>query len=342
MGYAKEKRKTEDKKRKIKIVLFVLLVVVIAAFSVLAGICPPREWKYRIKTPEVPKRADGELRIHFVSVGQGDATIVELPDGKIMLVDGGSSSDESEKSLLRYLNALKVDFIDYLVVTHADADHCGGLVKVLEQKEIGRAYLPLVGDKTDGDYAKFYSALVKEGCSYSTAKPPKSDEKETQLSVTDGKYPYTLVFLYPDHALIDGITPVPEDDNAASAVLWLDYQGVSVLFTGDAPIETETRLIMNDFGGVHALYGVDIKSTEILKVAHHGSDTSTGEEFVRYLENLQTAVVSCGENNPYNHPSIAVCERLRNAGATIYRTDEDGHIMITVDTDGDYSVDMID
>ena len=317
-------------------------LLLVVAFAVLAAICPPRAWKYWLNKPDVSERAEGELRIHFVSVGQGDATIVELPDGKVMLIDGGNSSDAAKKSLLRYLNALKVDTIDYLVVTHADADHCGGLAEVLEYKEIGHAYLPLNVETTDSEYAAFYNALVKEGCSYSKAQPPQADKEETQLSVTDGEYPYTLAFIYPDSALIDGVTPLPEDDNAASAVLWLDYMGTSVLFTGDAPIETETRLLMDDFGGVHARYGVDIKSTEILKVAHHGSDSSTGEEFVQYLENLQTAVVSCGENNPYDHPSIAVCERLQNAGAKLYRTDTDGHVVITVDTDGDYSVEIID
>jgi competence protein ComEC len=341
MGYAKEKRKREDKKRKIKIVLFGILIIFVVVFAVVACIIPPSEWKYRLKQPDISKRGEGELRIHFVDVGQGDATIVELPDGKVMLIDGGNGSDEANKSLIRYLNALDVDFIDYLVVTHADVDHCGGLTEVLKYKEIGHAYLPLLGDETDSDYVAFYNALVKEGCSYSTAQPPRLDKKETQLSKVDGEYPYTLVFLYPDNALVDEIEPLPQDENAVSSVLWLDYMGTSVLFTGDATLETETRLLMNDIGGVHGLYGADIKSTEILKVAHHGSDSSTGEEFVQYLENLQTAVVSCGENNPYNHPSIAVCERLETVGATLYRTDIDGHIMITADKDGTYSVEKI-
>ena len=342
MGYAKEKRKVEDKKRKIKIVLFAIVVLLIIAFCVFACVCPPSEWKYRVKKPDISKRADGELRIHFVSVGQGDATIVELPDGKIMLIDGGNATEQSEKALLRYLNALKVDYIDYLVVTHADSDHCGGLAEVLAYKEVGMAYLPLIGDETDEDYATFYSALVKAGCDYATAKPPNTGEPHTNLSDTSGKYPYSLVFIYPDNALVDGIEPMPTDDNAISSVLWLDYQGVSVLFTGDSTIETETRLMMNDWGGVHANYGVDIKSTEILKVAHHGSDTSTSEEFVQYLENLQTAVISCGGNNPYRHPSISVCERLQSVGAKVYRTDIDGHIMITVTKSGIYSVERID
>ncbi|MBE5751093.1 MAG: MBL fold metallo-hydrolase [Clostridiales bacterium] len=342
MGYAKEKRKREDKKRKIKIVLFGILIILVVAFAVVACIIPPSEWKYRLKQPDISKRGDGELRVHFVDVGQGDATVVELPDGKVILIDGGNGSDEANKSLIRYLNALDVDFIDYLVVTHADADHCGGLTEVLKYKEIGYAYLPLVVEETDSAYAAFYSELVKEGCSYATAQPPTQDKKETRLSVIDGEYPYTLVFLYPDSALIDGIQPLPDDDNAASVVLWLDYMGTSLLFTGDATLETETRLLMNDLGGVHELYDVDIKSTEILKVAHHGSDSSTGEEFLQYLGNLQTAVVSCGEDNPYNHPSIAVCERLETAGATLYRTDLDGHIVITADKGGTYSVEIID
>lgn len=117
MGYAKEKRKREDKKRKIKIVLFGILIILVVAFAVVACIIPPSEWKYKINIPDISERGDGELRVHFVDVGQGDATVVELPDGKVMLVDGGNGSDEANKSLIRYLNALDVDCCSKIVLS---------------------------------------------------------------------------------------------------------------------------------------------------------------------------------------------------------------------------------
>lgn len=334
MGYGKKKKVVDKKVSKLKRIGFCLAVLLVVALIVLANIFPLSTWKYNIKKPDVDKRGEGELRVHFLDVGQGDATIVELPDGKIMLIDGGNDTEETETTVLRYLNALDVDEIDYLVVTHADVDHCGGLAKVLEQKKIKRAFLPLVTEDENEAYAKFYASLVKEGCPYSVACPPCTDKPETSLSVVGGNYPYTFAFLYPEHAIVNDVENALIDDNDASIVLWLDYMGTSFLFTGDAPVATEKKLMQADLGGLHARYGVDIKSTEILKVAHHGGADSTSEAFIAHL-GVKTAVVSCGENT-YGHPSLTVCQNLTTAGATLYRTDSQGHIMVTAYKDGSY------
>jgi competence protein ComEC len=115
--------------------------------------------------------------------------------------------------------------------------------------------------------------------------------------------------------------------------------GVSFLFTGDAPEEVETKLL--EYKGMGMLpSSVQLNSTEILKVSHHGSISASSEKFLRYL-NLKTAVISCGKDNEYKHPHAEVLDRLQTAGAKIYRTDQQGHIIVTVTKDGQYTVDTL-
>ena len=112
--------------------------------------------------------------------------------------------------------------------------------------------------------------------------------------------------------------------------------GTSALFTGDMPVEVEEKLIRDAQLGLLKHSGVVLDSTEILKVGHHGSSTSTSEELLSYL-NVETAVISCGKDNLYKHPSDEVINRLTKAGVNVYRTDERGNIIVTMHKDGDYT-----
>ena len=326
MGYAAERKREQRIHKAIKRWIFVFVALLLGALGVLNSFYPCASWKYYFAKPKLTALADGEMRIHFLDVGQGDATFIELPDGKTALIDGGNGAEENNLSMLRYLNALKVKKIDYLVATHADFDHCGGLVEVVRYKEIGRAFLPVVDESVGDAYAEFYSELVEKECAVEYAKRSVSLSTDT----------YSFQFLYPLTFDVDS-GAVEEDTNASSAVFWLDYQGVSALFTGDAPTAVEERLIKDDNKGYLEASGVALSSTEILKVAHHGSKDSTSEEFLRHL-GVQTAVVSCGKHNLYGHPSDEVLQRLSAVGADTYRTDELGHITITVKRDGSYAV----
>ena len=337
MSYATEKGKVNTTRKKFKRILFILALVLIIFFSAFSLSYKASSWKYYLALPSITARGEGELRVHFIDVGQGDATLVELPDGKVMLIDGGNGTGNSNKSLLRHLNALGIDTIDYLFLTHADIDHYGGLTTVLEEKEVLRVFLPLETETPTASYEKFYVAVMEEGCPYSYACPPNSEHPEMRLSVNEGDTQYTLVVLYPYIQTVDSKEKVAKDDNASSVVIWLDYQGTSILFTGDAPSATETLLMRDDRLGLHTRYGVDIKNTEILKTAHHGSDDSTSEAFLEYI-NCKTAVVSCGEDNAYQHPSKKTLERLENEQVELFRTDKDGSVIVTATKAGNYSV----
>ena len=144
---------------------------------------------------------------------------------------------------------------------------------------------------------------------------------------------YTLSFAYPYGVDIGNA----EDYDETSSVVWLDYMGVSAIFMGDAEMDTENSLMREDSLGLLKEFGVDLQSTEILKVGHHGSETSTSLEFLQYLK-VKTAVISCGENNRHGHPTETVLGNISSAGAGVYRTDLDGTVMISIKSAAGYEV----
>ncbi len=325
MGYALEKKIIDRKVKTAKTVVVIAVALLCCAGLIFSAYYPPAVWKYYFKLPQIGWRAEGDLRIHFLDVGQGDATIIELPDGKTMLMDGGNGETGTADTILRYLNALKIDELDYLLVTHADSDHCGSLDTVLKYKSVKQAFVPKTDETANAEYASFYSALLDEGCEIIYA------DNSVNLSVFAGAHSYRLCFLSPsaygtDEEIAD------QQSNEYSAVVWLDYNGVSTLFTGDAPKAVEETLRFNDEIGLFDNMGVELDSTEILKVAHHGSADSTGAEFLAYLH-AQTAVISCGENNAYGHPTAETLNALTANGTDIYRTDQNGTVVISVQQD---------
>ena len=244
MGYQAEKNRIEQKLRLIKFITLCVVTVVLIALCIFSAFCPPDTWKYYVKKPKIDKRVAGELRIHFLDVGQGDATLIELPDGKVALVDGGDSRASTAAAILRHMNALNIDTIDYLIVTHADADHCGSLARVLECKKVRNAYLPIIKPESAGTaYASFYAKLLEEECEM------RYGSRAISLGNATGNYPYTFTFLYPySQDATEGTAEIvtSENSNVYSSVLWLDYLGASALFAGDAPTLTEGALMRDD------------------------------------------------------------------------------------------------
>lgn len=332
MGYMAEKNKVEKSMRKLKIRVLAIVLALLVFLCAFSLVFPIDTWKYYFCLPTTGTRGKGEMRLHFVDVGQGDAIVIELPDGKNVLVDGGNTEEENTTALMRYLQALGISQIDYLLLTHSDNDHCGGLATVLQHKTVKHVFLPMTSDENAPvAYHDFQKALVKENCTVSYF----SREIEDTVQSSDENYPYKFTFVYPSRFDVENGV-IPSDANLSSAVFWLDYMGTSALFTGDAPASVETKLKdMVDFG--IAPVGVDLQSTEILKVSHHGSADATSLEFLRFLH-VQTAVVSCGENNLHGHPSVQVCQALSEANATTYRTDVQGSVIVTAKSDGTYSV----
>ncbi|MBQ8343234.1 MAG: MBL fold metallo-hydrolase [Clostridia bacterium] len=333
MGYRAEKEKTERKRKILKRILLGVLLLCIVGLAIFSAIVPPVTWKYYVNLPKISRRGEGELRIHFIDVGQGDSTLIELPDGKIMLIDGGNSAKPTKKKVLRYLNALKIDTIDYLVVTHADVDHCGSLNEVVKYKGVRNAFLPFCEIEDGSEYARLYDTLMKSNCSWAYGS-----SKVQNLTSANEKYPYSAAFLYPhsdyvNEGLESGEFPSDNMDNYYSSVVYLEYMGIRTLFTGDIPKEIEAEIKKTDESGLYANIGASLRGLDVLKVSHHGSKDANSKEFLDYTA-PKTAVISCGANNTCGNPSETVLARLNNVGAQVYRTDVHGNIMITIPSDG--------
>ena len=319
MGYFAEKKIAEHEYKRAKRIALIIVAVIVVALCIFSSFVPPNTWKYYFDLPKIDERNVSEMRVHFVDVGQGDAIIVELPDDKIVLIDGGSERTSASNALMRYLNALKIDTIDILIATHTDADHCGGLDTVVKHKNIGRALLPVDDYTNNTQYASLYGALRQKGVSIELTSHGEVIEDAS----------YTLACLYPyDYTQA-------QDQNELSAVIWLDFEGTSFIFTGDASTDIEEKLMRDDRLGAFDGLGVKLEETEILKVSHHGSNDATATAWVEYL-GVETAVISCGLGNAYNHPGAQLLERLKDTA--IYRTDQKGSVVVSAKSNGEYTV----
>jgi len=321
VNYATEKLLVEKSVRKWKLAVLFSVVGILLAFCVFGAFVNPSSWKYYFDLPTVKRLKQGECRVHFLDVGQGDCTLVEFENGQTVLIDGGPKAEETVGYVLRYLNALKIKKLDAVIATHTDEDHCGGLLQILKYKKVGKVFLPKADpfSNLNHDYAEFYNFLLDEEIDWAYA-----DRTARVVDVSD----CTFSILYPYKTNV-GVNTDNQESNAQSVVAWLDYYGSSVLFAGDMPTETEDILMRDERLGVFKPKGVLLSSTEVLKVSHHGSRYATSEEFLQYLH-LEKAVISCGENNIYDHPDDEVLQRLESISATTYRTDTHGSIVVTM------------
>lgn len=262
-----------------------------------------KEKKEKIEEPKKESFEEvGNLKVHYINVGQGDAIFIELPNGENALIDGGPRS--SGQTVLNYLNEQKVKKIDYLVATHPHEDHIGGLVGVINNYDIGKIYMPDVAHTTK-TFENLLLAIQNKGNKITKAKAGEAILDKEGLS---------LYILAPEES-VSG-----DNLNNYSVVLKLDYKNNSFLFTGDAESESE---------GIMIGRGYDLKA-DVLKVGHHGSSTSTTNEFLNKVE-PKYAVISCGKDNKYGHPHQEIITKLNNKNIEIYRTDLDGTIIATSD-----------
>ena len=250
------------------------------------------------QTPTTTPPANSSFEVHFIDVGQADAALV-LCDGKAMLIDGGNAEDSS--LLYTYLKNHNISQLDYVIGTHAHEDHIGGLAGALNYASVGTAYCPATSYDTKA-FGNFVKALDKHGVSITV--PSTGD------SFTLGSATCTILAVNTDSS----------DPNNTSIVLRIVYGDTSFLFTGDAEREVEQTILNR---------GANINST-VLKVGHHGSESSTSYVWLREIM-PQYAVISVGKDNSYGHPTEEVLSRLRDAEVKTFRTDLQGDIICVSD-----------
>ena len=230
-----EKQRKNTKRRVLIAVVSALVAAIVLTVGLLNYFLPFRT--LFLPAAEVPPRGEGEMRFHFLDVGQADCTIVEFPDGKTLVVDGGSSSRESEDKVASYLFGLGSPRLT-IVATHADLDHFGGFSYLLETFEVEKAYLPILPSEAM-EYTEFLSDLEEEGCETETLSRYKS------ISGGDA----FCMCLSPYSA---GET----EENDASTVLYFDYMGVQTVLSSDISAEREKKLVL-EYGLMEGIFDAD-------------------------------------------------------------------------------------
>lgn len=281
---------------------FKKLVVVIMIVILIANSC-------------IYMQNHGKMIIYFIDVGQGDSTLIRTAKNKTILIDGGgsenSSFDVGEKTLLPYLLDRKITVLDYVVISHFDTDHCGGILYLMEHIKVKNIIISKQG-KESSNYNKFKNIVLDKGISVIFVK------KGDKIKIDNETY---MDVLFPSNNFIsDNIL----NNNSIVTKVW--YNNFSVLFTGDVEEIAENE-ICREYNTTDKL------KANILKVAHHGSKTSSTAEFIKMVK-PQIALIGVGERNKFGHPNDGVIQRLRNINTKIYRTDKMGEIVIQINNKG--------
>lgn len=299
----------ESKKRK-KILTFIIILVI---FSVIVN----RYTSISYNTITVTQyNSEDELQIHIIDVGQAESILI-VQDGFTMLVDSGDNF--SGDDVVKYIKNLGIDKIDIFLITHFHRDHAGGAHKIISSLDVKKIVCHKFSDLSTMQERFWYidmsiSRSIREtfGSMSIFMESACENNKLKNFDVGDAKV-YTL------SQNNDAVNV-----NNKSIVFKLVYGDFSMLFMADAESEVEKELLEED---------ADL-SADVLKIGHHGSKTSTTDEFLDNV-NPKYAVVSCGNGNDYNHPYGAVTKRFEDKNIPLYRTDELGDIVITVKDDGE-------
>lgn len=241
-----------------------------------------------------------EIQVHTLDVGNADATLI-FCDGEAMLIDAGEHGDGD--TITAYLQRYGVTHLTYVIETHTDADHIGGMREVLQTCSVGE-YLTKSVSQTEDSATATYRNLI-------------SYLKEQNITVTEADVGTSRLL---GEARITVLAPLvsTDDTNEQSLVCLIAYRDNRFLFMGDAGVLTEKTLLARDI------------DADFLKVGHHGGDDATSKAFLNRVT-PSVAVISCGADNPYGHPDAAVVKRLADSGAAVYRTDRNGCIITVGD-----------
>lgn len=249
----------------------------------------------------VTRNHAGGFGVTFLDVGQGDATLISFDKKTQMLIDCGSS-----RKVLAGLGRRMPFYdrtIEYLVVTHPDTDHYVGCIDVLDRYRVEHIWWTARDNKNDPQWEVWKEKMAAEGADVHVVdRAERYDVGDTVLDV-----------LYPDH-------PVAEEkvgDNNTSIVMHVQHGEFSALLTADAEEELERHLVQE--------YGGRLRS-KVLKIGHHGSNTSSIQEFLDTVAPT-IGVISVGKDNKYGHPTPRVLKRLERMGITIRRTDIEGDVV---------------
>ncbi|MCD8040696.1 MAG: MBL fold metallo-hydrolase [Clostridia bacterium] len=333
-------------KGKVAAIVSIAAAAVVVCTLLIINIWFPVKYASAYFTTRNRSAQDG-IYFHFLDVGQADCTIIEFPDGKVMLIDGGDGTYTNTLKIIKALNKLDIDNIDYLVCTSVNGEHCGGLADILQVKSASVIYYPYTTNIyiTD-EYYEFYKAASASGAEMVIS------EYGVGASGGKGDTEYFFTFLSPsvhgspsgEYALMNS-SPTAENMDNASAVMWLQCGDSGVFYAGDvrssvldAIAENYTLYKQNDMGSYYSYGGqeIDFSCCVLCKVANHGNYNSVSPSLYSLLSPVNS-VISVGEDNASGSPSIYVMADLYAYGG-IYITMYTGDITIKTDSSGAYVV----
>lgn len=239
------------------------------------------------------------LRVIFLDVGQGASQLLISPSGKTMLIDGGNN--DREQAMLDYLKQYGVTHLDIVIGTHPDADHIGGLDRVIDHIDVGEIYMPKIQANTK-TFESLLLSIKNKGLKVKTAKAGLVLDWDEDIEVT-----------------MVGPVKASDSKNNMSAVVKVVYGNTSYLLTGDAERESERDMVES---------GADLRA-DVLLIGHHGSKSSSTLSFLKEVA-PQYGVIQVGDNS-YGHPTSTVLDRLRKQGIEVYRNDLHGTVEIASD-----------
>ena len=239
--------------------------------------------------------------VHYIDVGQGDSTFIELPNKQTMLIDSGNPKDAGMIS--EYIRNLGYSKLNYVVATHPHSDHIGGMADIISEFETDTVYLPDVSH-TSTVFENMVDAIYEKNINTERAKSGVTVLDENNLKIE----------------MLAPVNDTYSDLNEYSAVVKIIYKETSFLFMGDSGHLSEREIINS---------GADV-SANVLKCGHHGSSTSSDSAFAHKVS-PDYAIISCGANNSYGHPHDETIELFQSMNAKIYRTDTEGTIVAISD-----------
>lgn len=306
------KKKRRKQKQKVNWSVVIAAAILLSAFTVVT-LFNGKDWsKWLPDGDSLPPRIftgsslsdvpDADVLVHYIDVGQGDSMLIQAGDANI-LIDAGENDMAGE--VVAYLNSVGVDTLDMVVGSHPHSDHIGGMDVVIDTfdvKQVIMGDVPKAIIPTTRTYTDVLKAVKNKGLTVTLAHAGDSYE------IGGG----TLSVLGPVETYYDL--------NSTSLVMKFTYGDVSFLFTGDQEADAEKELVAS---------GADVSAT-VLKLGHHGSSTSSSEEFLDAV-GAECYVIQVGEGNKYNHPHAEIREKLKKTGKPVYRTDLNGDIVIATD-----------
>lgn len=332
---AKKKKKTS----KIYFsVLRVIVFLILSAVIVAGGLIFKNQLEEMINGRELQNNEhliehDG-LLVHYIDVGQADCIAIEFPTGEKMLIDAGTK--DSAKQMIEYIDSkiftdsTKEKVFDYVLLTHSDADHCGGMVEIFKNYQVNNVYRPQIyineADRNsdynnhDDDYYKVTTTVYIDTINAMRKEPNcnmfftiKDLMNTTQkICSNDSDNYYEFEFYSP---LLSYYKNKPND---YSPIFSLTYNSKVFMFTGDASKACEKEALKSD-----------LPKVDVLKVGHHGSKTSSGEDFIKKIRPTYS-VIQVGEDNDYGHPNTETLDTLEFYNSIVYRTDINKNIIVNV------------